>query len=391
MGRLSQAYSLEQLEKVLRVLGEEPNWKRLPNTQHQHKSVRFKAVVNIWTSKGTVLVQGGGAASFEKSLKEALGEAPAEGSPGGGCDGSVNALCEAPAVEAVWNLFVDGSCPGNRNVREKAAAAGWGVAVGRIAEDACSSLEWTAELYGPVVTDRDSPLSLGAEVGSNNTGELSALGEALLWLRDEAPGSKSLPAAVHYDSQYAANIVTGRNRAHKNLELASTLQRLYAEIKQQRPLNLVYVKGHSGVAGNELADRLASMGAEGRYSTASKRWCQYPGAAGQAAAAVTALRSVTPGIAVGKLEGAVMLSPDGSQKRLPVPATGPAEPLTPSLHCSQKRLAASPAALLILSPDGSRKRLPTPVTSLAETPSKRLRQTTLNFFRATPIEGLSSQ
>lgn len=434
MGRMSQAYSLEQLEKALRDLGEEPNWKRLPNTQHQHKSVRFKAVVNIWTSKGTVLVQGGGAASLDKSLKETLGEA---GSPGDGCDCSADASCETPAVEAVWNLFVDGSCPGNRNVREQAAAAGWGVAVGRTPEDACSSLEWTAELYGPVVTDRDSPLSLGAEVGSNNTGELSALGEAMLWLRDEAPGSKTLPAAVHYDSQYAANIATGRNRAHKNLELASTVQRLYAEIKQQRPLSLVYVKGHSGVAGNELADHLASMGAEGRYSTASKRWCQFPEAAEQAAAAVTALKNVSSG-AVAKLEGAGTLSPDGSQKRLPAPATGPAELLTPSLDGSQKRLptpatspaelfvlsqdgsqkrmptpATSPAELFVLSqdgsqkrmttpvtspaepftlsPDGSRKRLPTPAASLAETPSKRLRQTTLNFFRAIPIEGSSSQ
>ena len=55
-----------------------------------------------------------------------------------------------------------------------------------------------AELYGPVITDASSTLSLGATLGSNNTGELSAIGEALLWLRDEAPPGA---AAIYYDSE----------------------------------------------------------------------------------------------------------------------------------------------------------------------------------------------
>jgi ribonuclease HI len=40
------------------------------------------------------------------------------------------------------------------------------------------------ELFGSVETNQSSPFYLGATVKSNNTAELSALGEAFLWLRD---------------------------------------------------------------------------------------------------------------------------------------------------------------------------------------------------------------
>lgn len=128
------------------------------------------------------------------------------------------------------------------------------------------------ELYGPVVIDNASPLSLGAEVGSNNTGELSAIGEALLWLRDEAPSPRSAPAVIHYDSEYAANITTRRNRAHKNQDLAAKVSALWDEVGMQRALELVHVKGHSGNPGNELADQLADKGAQGLHSVSSLRW-----------------------------------------------------------------------------------------------------------------------
>ena len=63
-------------------------------------------------------------------------------------------------------LYVDGSCAGNRQVQTVANRAGWGVL-------ACSpSGAVLAELFGPVVTNPQSAHFLGAEVGSNNTGEL---------------------------------------------------------------------------------------------------------------------------------------------------------------------------------------------------------------------------
>ena len=42
------------------------------------------------------------------------------------------------------------------------------------------------ELLGPVVTDESDPLFMGADGHSNNTGELQAVAEALLWLKDGA-------------------------------------------------------------------------------------------------------------------------------------------------------------------------------------------------------------
>ena len=41
-------------------------------------------------------------------------------------------------------------------------------------------------LHGPVVTERWSELWVGAREHTNNTGELSAIAEAMLWLLEEA-------------------------------------------------------------------------------------------------------------------------------------------------------------------------------------------------------------
>ena len=69
-------------------------------------------------------------------------------------------------------LYVDGSCDGNQNV-DATTPAGWGVVVvegdsglGR------GSGEILTELSGPVSTSPSEEF-IGAEVGSNNTAELS--------------------------------------------------------------------------------------------------------------------------------------------------------------------------------------------------------------------------
>jgi len=89
-----------------------------------------------------------------------------------------------PGFEQLW-LYTDGSCPGNQNVQTQRNPAGWGVCVVRP-----GGSEPLAELYGPVVIDQSDPGYLGAEVGSNNTGELSAICEALRWLKGERQGRR---------------------------------------------------------------------------------------------------------------------------------------------------------------------------------------------------------
>merc|ERR1712032_1726155 len=126
-----------------------------------------------------------------------------------------------------------------------------------------------AELYGPVILDAKAEHFVGAEVGSNNTGELSAVCEALLWLRDFETGNR--PSVICYDSTYAAHITTGRFNAQKNIALARQAQALYREVSAQRKLRFAHVKGHSGDKWNDVADSLANRGAVGERCNVG-RW-----------------------------------------------------------------------------------------------------------------------
>ena len=71
-----------------------------------------------------------------------------------------------------WDIYTDGSGSGGRC--SSVTPAGWGIC---IEQD-----DWTAEACGPVETDEYSAFYLGATVGSNNTGELTAWMEAALYV-----------------------------------------------------------------------------------------------------------------------------------------------------------------------------------------------------------------
>ena len=77
-----------------------------------------------------------------------------------------------------WKIYTDGSFD--------PAAAGWGFAVydGEDTHDHNSLFD----IFGPVILDPQDQRFLGAQQSSNNTRELTAIAEALTWLRDEAPG-----------------------------------------------------------------------------------------------------------------------------------------------------------------------------------------------------------
>ena len=65
---------------------------------------------------------------------------------------------------------------------------------------------------------------LGTEIASNNTGELTAICEGLLWLKDEENTER--PAAFYHDSKYAAKVTTGEYKANENKHLAATARAL---------------------------------------------------------------------------------------------------------------------------------------------------------------------
>ena len=86
------------------------------------------------------------------------------------------------APSPYWSLYVDGSCLGNQNVDEDTPAA-WGLVV--VTGDSGlgkGSGELQHEQSGMVITSPTEPGFIGAEVGSNNTAELTAFAMALRWL-----------------------------------------------------------------------------------------------------------------------------------------------------------------------------------------------------------------
>jgi ribonuclease HI len=100
--------------------------------------------------------------------------------------------------------------------------------------------------------------------GTNNTAELHGLYQALLIAEavDE-------PVRIHSDSTYAINAIStwGYNWKAKgwktkagmrpNINIIEPAHELYDQIQDR--VQLLHVRGHTGVEGNELADRMAML------------------------------------------------------------------------------------------------------------------------------------
>ena len=82
--------------------------------------------------------------------------------------------------------YTDGSCLGNRHCAVNNYIAGWGAV---LLQGSSGTIENPADhgaliirhgkIWGPVVTDPQSEHFMGAKYGSNNTGEVCAIGEVL--------------------------------------------------------------------------------------------------------------------------------------------------------------------------------------------------------------------
>jgi len=148
-----------------------------------------------------------------------------------------------PELTADVEIFSDGACRGNPG------QAGSGLAVYR--EGVLSEL-W----YG-----------LYASHGTNNTAELLGLHHALLTAKDEL--LNGFTVSIRSDSEYAINSVTkwaqsweraqwmDGAKPRKNAEIIKPIYELYRELKGC--LTIQHVRGHQGIQGNELADRMAAF------------------------------------------------------------------------------------------------------------------------------------
>jgi ribonuclease HI len=100
-------------------------------------------------------------------------------------------------------MHTDGGCDGN-GAGGVWGASSWGVHVLGVPPPAVR-----AEMWGPVGIDNDSVWFCGATWGTNNTGEIIGIEQALMWLRD-VDEATDIPAIMLFDSCYAANMVTER-------------------------------------------------------------------------------------------------------------------------------------------------------------------------------------
>ena len=138
-----------------------------------------------------------------------------------------------------FKIYCDGACQGNPG------KSGSGLAV----------------YYG----DKKPTLIYGRfnECGTNNTAELNALFRALEIANEYIDENVQIFA----DSKYAIDCIsvwaynwkkkgwTKKGGEIKNLEIIKKAHTLYDELKNN--IELKHVKAHSGIEGNELADRMA--------------------------------------------------------------------------------------------------------------------------------------
>ena len=168
-------------------------------------------------------------------------------------------------------LYTDGS-GGQRGT------AGWGVGVFTQHYPQVHD-QWLAALYGPVLIQPFDPLWLGADHHSNNTGELSAIGEACRWLLTLLASPRPPPlqkVRILYDSTYAYSLATRLAYPHGTIELANKVARMVEDVRTRIHLDFEHVRAHTDIHGNEVADRLANRGAEQRISPHHTCWLTIP-------------------------------------------------------------------------------------------------------------------
>ena len=165
-------------------------------------------------------------------------------------------------------IDTDGSCSAEDKIRDR--IAGWGfVAHSQSSSSVNSNLMGAilenGEKWGRVIISPEFDLFIGASKNSNNTAELSALGNAFLWTLDFI-SKGSADQVYHFlfrsDSKYAVKAILGRSSDKENSVLIRKCQSfLNALIKKcSVTLEFSFVKGHSGNFWNDLADKLASKG-----------------------------------------------------------------------------------------------------------------------------------
>ena len=99
-------------------------------------------------------------------------------------------------------------------------------------------------MLGRGLTDDRHSRALDAYSLTNNSGELWALDEAFLWLRDESVDDKSVSVTLVYDSEVARGLVTEPWAPQSHLRIVSLLRDRSVEACNSRLITWVHVRGH---------------------------------------------------------------------------------------------------------------------------------------------------
>lgn len=123
---------------------------------------------------------------------------------------------------------------------------------------------------GVVVLDGDVAIleaSRALGLGTNNHAELSALRVALAIT--DTPGLRERELVIRSDSEYAIGCVTRAEEPHPEAKNARLIS-LVRKAMRGRCVRVEWVRGHSGVAGNDRADELAGLARRRGIDTESR-------------------------------------------------------------------------------------------------------------------------
>ena len=115
--------------------------------------------------------------------------------------------------------------------------------------------------YGGFIPEGTYAVEMSGFLGdaTNNIAELEAIHATLIHLKGETG-----PIDLVTDSSYSIGVLTKGWKAKANQELIATIRVL---VRQTPDLQLHWIKGHAGHAGNEKADELARKAIETRQTT----------------------------------------------------------------------------------------------------------------------------
>ena len=155
-------------------------------------------------------------------------------------------------------LFTDGS------KKKEITHAGWGM-WGVTLNTSTGEPTMIVEAKGPVPTCSDDPAFIGAERGTNMTGELTGIYKALKEVQENVEkGGKVL---LRFDCIPALMLACGLWKSKVSDALIQTINSTWSAVTETHEIICMHAKGHTDIYGNKRADELADEGAKSESDT----------------------------------------------------------------------------------------------------------------------------